>query len=91
MLLTDTVIQKMQLLLAPLHPEYLDITDDSAQHIGHAGAANGGGHYRLHLISTEFSGKSSLTRHRLIFSALDSMMHKQIHALSIRASTPEEL
>ena len=76
--------------LAVLQPLQLDIIDDSAQHAGHAGAG-GGGHYRLLIVSTAFSGKTTLARHRLVYDALGELMHSKIHALSIVALTPEEL
>lgn len=73
--------------LAPLH---LQIEDESALHVGHAGAASGGGHYRLTLSSTRFEGKSRLTRHRLVYDCLSDLMRGDIHALAIVALTPSE-
>ena len=43
-----------ELLTAGLAPEAIEIADESAFHAGHAGAASGGGHYRLHLVSARF-------------------------------------
>jgi len=76
--------------LARLNPLRLELTDDSALHAGHAGARSGGGHYRLLIVSAEFSGKSTLARHRLIYDALGELMRSKIHALSIQSMTPEE-
>jgi BolA protein len=76
--------------LAALDPLHLRIIDDSAAHAGHAGARSGGGHYRLLIVSSVFSGKSTLARHRLIYDALGELMRSKIHALSIQAMTPEE-
>lgn len=83
-------LELMRAKLASLLPEQLDIEDESAQHAGHAGAKGGGGHYRLYIVSAAFAGNSTLARHRLVYEALGEMMHKQIHALSITAHTPEE-
>lgn len=77
--------------LAALNPETLQLEDESAQHKGHAGAAGGGGHYRLTIVSPRFDKLSTLARHRLIYDALGEMMQREIHALSITALTPEEL
>jgi BolA protein len=77
--------------LAVLKPVQLELIDDSAQHAGHAGARSGGGHYRLLIVSAEFSGKSTLARHRLIYDALGELMRSKIHALSIQSLTPEEV
>lgn len=76
--------------LAGLNPLRLEVIDDSARHAGHAGARSGGGHYRLLIVSAEFSGKSTLRRHRMIYDALGELMRSRIHALSIQSLTPEE-
>ena len=80
----------MQQRLSGLQPESLDIVDDSAKHAGHAGAASGGGHYQLTIVSKQFAGKPQVARHRLIYQALGDMMQLQIHALSITAYTPDQ-
>lgn len=76
--------------LARLNPLQLVLADDSALHAGHEGAKSGGGHYRLTIVSAEFSGKSTLTRHRLVYTALGELMQCKIHALSIHSLTPDE-
>lgn len=76
--------------LARLAPSKLEIADDSDKHAGHAGAREGGGHYRLLIVSPEFSGKRAMARHRLVYDALGDMMHKEIHALAIQAFAPDE-
>ena len=85
-----STISTMQEKLAALAPLRLDIADDSARHAGHAGAKSGGGHYRLTLVSARFAGCGTLERHRLIYEALGPMMRGEIHALSIKALTPDE-
>ena len=60
--------------LTVLQPSLLQIRDDSALHAGHEGAKGGGGHYSLTIVSPQFSGKSTVARHRLIYTALGSMM-----------------
>jgi len=77
--------------LSVLEPVRIEIVDESARHAGHAGAKSGGGHYLLTIVSSKFAGKSALERHRLIYAALREMMHKNIHALSVKAYTPEEI
>jgi len=80
----------MKQKLAKLDPEALDIVDESAHHAGHAGARDGGGHYRLTIVSRQFAGKPVQARHRMVYEALGTMMHKDIHALAINARAPEE-
>ena len=81
----------MRQRLASLEPDSLDIVDDSKQHAGHAGAAGGGGHYQLTIVSRQFAGKTQIARHRLIYQALGDLMQRQIHALAINAYTPNQL
>jgi len=73
-----------------LQPEYIDITDDSHLHVGHAGAASGGGHFTVIIISNKFINCSTIERHRMVYMAVNDMMPSEIHALGIKAKTPEE-
>jgi BolA protein len=73
-----------------LDPEHLEIIDESARHAGHAGAASGGGHFIVHIVSAAFAGKNLIQRHRLVYDAVDDIMHTEIHALSIQAKSPDE-
>jgi len=85
------VAQIEQRLRAALAPLRLDIVDDSARHAGHAGAReSGGGHYNVSIVSAAFAGKNLIERHRLVYGALGELMHKDIHALSLQALSPDE-
>ncbi len=77
-------------LESALSPIQLEIIDESHKHIGHAGAASGGGHFTLTIVSSIFTDKSTLERHRMVYQAVDDLMSSEIHALSIMALTPEE-
>ncbi len=87
----DSVVTSIEQRLAGLEPELLEIYDESGEHVGHAGAQAGGGHYQVLIVSRRFEGQSRLSRHRLVYEALSAMMQTQIHALAITALTPEEL
>jgi len=78
------------LLTLGLSPVSLDIEDESALHAGHAGAASGGGHYRIRMISEHFDGLGKVGRHRLVYDCLREMMQKDIHALAMTLLTPAE-
>lgn len=69
---------------------FVEIIDESWKHAGHAGAASGGGHFILQVVSDRFEGVSLLDRNRLVFSTLKDEMGKEIHALAIKAATPGE-
>lgn len=87
----DQRIARIKALLdASLSPVACEVDDESALHAGHAGAASGGGHYRLRLVSSRFEGQPRLARHRLVYDALHEMMQNDIHALAITALTPTE-
>lgn len=86
------IAQQIEILLTDaLNPEHLEIIDNSQAHAGHAGVQNGGGHYHVTIISSQFEGKSLVKRHQLIYQALGDLMKVQIHALGIDASTPSEI
>ena len=77
--------------LASLHPESIEVLDESVLHAGHAGARDGGGHYRLIIVSGAFSNQSLQARHRMVYDALGPLMNREIHALAIRAYAPDEI
>ena len=49
-----------------------------------------GTHFEAIVIAEAFRGKGPLEKHRLVYSTLGGQMGGAIHALSIRAYTPEE-
>ena len=77
-------------LQAALAPEALEVEDDSARHAGHAGARDGRGHFNVDIVSAAFAGMPPLARHRAVYAALGALMQTDIHALAIRARTPDE-
>lgn len=77
-------------LRAALNPVHLHISDDSAAHAGHAGAAGGAGHFSVDVVAAAFAGESLLARHRRVYAAVGDLLGGEIHALAIRARTPDE-
>lgn len=47
-------------------------------------------HFEAVIVAGAFAGKRSLARHQLVYAALGELMGREIHALSIKAYTPEE-
>lgn len=76
---------------AALAPLELEVGDDSHLHAGHAGAASGGGHFSVRVVSERFEGLRLVMRHRLVYDAVQAMMHTDIHALAITANAPSEV
>ena len=68
----------------------VEVEDESALHIGHAGAASGGGHFRVTVVSPLFEGKTQVQRHRMVYDALAAEMQHTIHALALTTLTPSQ-
>ena len=47
-------------------------------------------HFQALVVSAEFAGLRSIARHQRVYACLGSLMGNEIHALSIRAVTPDE-
>jgi BolA protein len=77
------------LLRQSLAPAELLIRDDSAAHVGHAGAREGA-HFAIRIVSDRFAGLRLRERHRLVYAAAAPLLAGPIHALQIDAMTPEE-
>ncbi|UGQ48536.1 BolA family protein [Massilia endophytica] len=89
--MSDPRLEKIRQRLQVLEPQEIELDDESALHAGHAGAASGGGHYRLRIVSKKFEGHKLVMRHRLVYDSVHDMMHKEIHALAITALAPSEV
>jgi BolA protein len=74
--------QRLQERLAPISVEVLD---ESADHAGHAGSdgTGQGTHFRVRIQSDVFTGKSRVSRHRLVYDALQEFIDQGLHALAI--------
>jgi len=70
-------------LNAALNPSFLEVIDDSAQHVGHAGAEFGAGHYTVKIAAEVFKEKSRIAAHREVYAVLGDMIPNEIHALRI--------
>lgn len=79
--------------LMMLKPTSITLTDNSAQHVGDAGAKgweDGESHFALEIVSEAFDGLNVIKRHKLIYMLLGEVMPK-IHALEIDAKTSSEM
>lgn len=88
--MTDRVAMIRERLTAAFAPSVLNVVDESHMHAGHAGAASGMGHFAVVIVSDAFAGKNLLARHRMVYEALGDAMKTDIHALSVKAYTPQE-
>jgi len=88
MLVRDIMTKKLNDAFAP---ESIDVVDESHLHEGHAGHRPGGqSHFRIHIVSQSFAGKSRIDRHRMINAVLADDLAGGVHALAIHASAPGE-
>lgn len=74
-----------------LRPDELEIVDESHLHVGHPGAKDGRGHFRVRIVSDVFAGLPRLARHRRVYAALGDLMQTDIHAVNIEAYAKNEL
>jgi BolA protein len=89
--MSDDRVRKIRgRLEAAFAPETLEIIDDSQKHAGHAGAADGRGHFRVRIVSERFDQLDRVQRHRMVYEALGNLMQTDIHGLQVTALTPDQ-
>ena len=68
-----------------LAPTQLEVLDESAAHLGHAGqdGTGAGTHFRVRIASPLFEGRPKVARHRLVYDALREFLDRGLHALAI--------
>ena len=70
-----------------LAPSQVEVLDESAAHLGHAGqdGTGAGTHFRVRIASPMFAGKPKVACHRLVYDALRDYIDRDcgIHALAI--------
>jgi BolA protein len=72
-------------LMERLAPTQLEVMDESAAHMGHAGSdgTGSGTHFRVRIASPMFEGQPRIARHRLVYDALHDFVEAGLHALAI--------
>lgn len=88
--MTATRLDRLTHRLQTLEPTRLEVEDHSHRHAGHAGAADGRGHFLVLVVSKRFANLNQVQRHRLVYEAVGDLMATDIHALSIHALAPGE-
>lgn len=87
-----TVDQAIEKKLADrFAPAILKVRNDSHLHSGHAGSpGTGSSHFHVHIVSDSFAGQNRIERHRAVNETLADELAGPVHALTLRALTPEE-
>jgi len=84
----EAIIKKLR---EAFTPDGLEVKDESHLHEGHAGHRPGGEtHFRVHIVSPAFKGKTRIERHRMVNAALAAELAGSVHALAIHAQAPGE-
>ena len=83
----DALRRRLQERLAPTR---LEVLDESADHLGHAGqdGTGAGTHFRIRIAAPQFAGKPRVACHRLVYDALRDYIARDrgIHALAIESA-----
>ena len=64
-------------------PNFLEVIDESDQHIGHAGHQGGGRHFAIRIQTDSLKGTGRVAAHRQIYSLFNDLMPESVHALRI--------
>jgi BolA protein len=74
-------------IIAALHPSRFELENESAKH----GFSRGDeGHFKVLIVANAFDGLSRIERHQKIFGLVRAELDSGVHALAIRALTPNE-
>ena len=68
-------------------PTHLDVINESFMHNVPKGSES---HFKVVVVSAQFEGQALLARHRAVNALLSEELEGPIHALSIKAKTPEQ-
>ena len=79
-----------RILRERLEASHVEVLDESHLHAGHAGAREGGGHFRALIVSPRFEGLNRVQAQRVVYEALADEMKTSIHALALRTMTPAQ-
>lgn len=84
---TEERVAEIEKRLAELlQASQVEVIDEGHKHVGHEGAKDGRGHFRVKVASPLFSGLPTIQQHRLVYQAMGDLMQSDIHALAIEVS-----
>jgi len=74
-----------KILMENFNPNYINVVDDSINHVGHMGAQEGREtHYNIEIESKYFLGKNRVERERMVSKLLEKEFQTGLHALSLK-------
>jgi stress-induced morphogen len=80
---SERITSQVKAALAPLH---LELDNESHQHSGPGSET----HFKILVVASQFEGLSRVDRQRKVYSLLDQEFKSGLHALTLRALTPQE-
>lgn len=82
-------------LIQAFSPAQLAVENESYKHAGHAAerdfSKTGETHFAVTIVSDGFAGRTRVERHRMVHEALAEELAGPVHALKVKAKTPDEL
>jgi stress-induced morphogen len=84
--MTTRQLRIQKILTDVFNPTHLEIVNESHLHAGHRQES----HFKVHIVSPAFNSVPRLERQRKIHDQLKSEFESGLHALTLRAQTPEE-
>ena len=73
--------------LQQFNPSHLDVVNESHRHNVPQGSES---HFKVTVVSNDFSGIPLLARHRMVNEKLKEELDGTVHALAVHTYTPEE-
>ncbi len=73
--------------LSSLNPSHIEVLNESHMH---SVPQNSETHFKVVLVSDEFSGKRLVQRHQLVYGLLEDELKGPVHALALHLYTAEE-
>lgn len=67
--------------------EYLEVLNESHQH---SVPVNSETHFKVTIVSGDFTGKTKVARHQSIYALTNKLMQQGLHALALHIYLPEE-
>ncbi|ACQ66832.1 BolA family transcriptional regulator [Candidatus Williamhamiltonella defendens] len=84
-MIQDHIKQKLDEAFKPV---YLDVINESHRHRAPAGSES---HFKIVMVSHQFSGLKALERHRMVYNTLEEEFnHGGVHALALHLYTLKE-
>ena len=78
-----------QTLESSLNLHHFEIKDFTGRHLNHE-QHDGGFHLEAIIVSNDFTDKSLIERHKLVYASLGDLMKHEIHAFSMKTLTNDE-